>query len=225
MVRTSNPRNPQILVWGRSAAVLVLVALAAEFAAEFEASARDIGVVGPVHPIAEPDMLEDIQARLRAKQAAGELERLQLEAQRRARQRIETPEPVAGIGRVLVPRTYRFDPSVRFDEAITDDKGRVVVPAGALANPLSVVSLRSALLLFDSRDPAQVKRARAEIRASREPITPILVGGSPMALMREWDLPVYFDQGGRIVHRLGVAAVPAKVTQEGRLLLVQEFLP
>lgn len=205
------------------AADIVIGALA--LLAPGSACARDLGVVGPVYEIAEPDMLEDIHARLRQRQAAGDLQRLQEEAQRRARARIETPEPVAGLRRVQVPRTYRFDPSVRFDEPVLDDKGRVIVPAGRLANPLAVVSLRSTLLLFDGRDPQQVRRARAEIDASAAPVTPILVGGSPLELMRQWSRQVFFDQGGRIVQRLGIAAVPAKVTQEGRLLLVQEFVP
>jgi conjugal transfer pilus assembly protein TraW len=186
---------------------------------------RDIGALGPVYPIAEPDMVDDIKGRLRAKEASGELAAIEAQARERVRRRIETPEPVPGLRRAQVARSYHFDPSVRFDETVVDAKGRVVVPAGALANPLSVVTLTSAWLLFDGRDPRQVALARAEVESSSRPVKPILVGGSPAALTREWGRQVFFDQGGRLVQRLGIQVVPARVTQDGQLLLVQEFPP
>jgi conjugal transfer pilus assembly protein TraW len=190
-----------------------------------EAQGKDLGVVGPVHEIAEPDMLLEIQSRLQAKQASGELARVEAQARLRTLQRIQNPAPVAGLQRTLVPRTYRFDPSVRFDEAVLDDKGRVVIAAGTLANPLSVVGLRATLLFFDGRDEEQVRSARAELERSKGPITPILVAGSPLALSKAWRRSVYFDQDGRMVRRFGIAAVPARVSQDGLTLLVQEFTP
>jgi conjugal transfer pilus assembly protein TraW len=186
--------------------------------------AKDLGTVGPLHPIAEPDMLKEIDAKLRAKQASGELAAIEAEAQRRIRARIDTPLPVEGLRHTVVPRTYRFDPSVRFDESILDKQGRVVVPAGTNANPLAVVSLRSTLLFFDGRDAGQVAAVRAEIAASKRPVTPILVAGSPVGLARVWGRPVYFDQNGQMVQRFQIAAVPARVTQDGQYLLVQEFV-
>ena len=167
-------------------------------------------------------MLQEIQAKLAAKQASGELAQLEREARRRLDLRVATPEPVAGLRRVQVARSYHFDPSVRFDSAVLDHEGRVVVPAGTAANPLNVVSLRESLLFFDGRDPRQVKLAKAQLDASAKPVTPILVGGSPSALMATWKRAVYFDQGGRISARLGLQAVPARVTQDGQLLLIEE---
>ena len=186
------------------------------------AQARDLGTVGPVYPIAEPDMVDAIKDRLRAQQASGELARIEAEGKRRIMASIQTPAPVPGLRRAQVPRAWHFDPSIHFDEAVLDDKGRVIVPAGTTANPLDVVSLRSTWLLFDGRDPRQVALARAELAAAKGPIKPILVGGSALQLSNEWKRPVYFDQGGRTVRRLGLTVVPARVTQDGRFLLVQE---
>jgi conjugal transfer pilus assembly protein TraW len=188
-------------------------------------AAKDIGTVGPVYSIGEPDMLEEMQAKLREKEASGELAALQARAIAKAKSHIETPEPVAGVRRCQVERTYRFDPSVRFDEPVADDKGRVIVPAGTVVNPLAHARLGTTWLLFDARDPKQVEVVRAEIARSKVPIKPILVGGSPVGLMREWQRQVFFDQGGRIVERLGIKAVPARVSQEGLALLIQEFPP
>lgn len=187
------------------------------------ASARDLGAIGPVHEITEPHMIEDIKARLRVKQASGELARIDAEAKKRILASIEAPPPVPGLTPARQARSWHFDPSVRFDVPVLDHQGRVVIPAGMLANPLSVVSLRSTLLFFDARDPKQVALARAELKAAKGPIKPILVGGSPTALIRAWQRPVYFDQFGVMVRRFGITSVPARVTQDGALLLIQEL--
>lgn len=187
--------------------------------------AKDLGAVGPVYPIAEKDMVDAIKDRLREKEASGELARLQAEAQRRVLASVAEPKPVPGLHRAQVARSWHFDPSVRFDQAVLDDKGRVIIPAGTVANPLDVVSVRSTWFLFDGRDPKQVALARAELQSAKGLVKPILVGGSPLPLSNEWKRPVYFDQGGRTVQRLGLTAVPARVTQDGRYLLIQEIPP
>lgn len=208
-----------------AAGVLTLTSLLAIALAPSTAVARDLGTIGPVYPIAEEDMVDAIHARLREKEASGELARIEAEAKRRVQASVQTPAPVPGLRRVQVARSYHFDPSVKFDESVVDDKGRVVIPAGTVANPLDVVSLTSTWLLFDGRDPKQVALARAEIAAAVGPIKAILVGGSPLPLSQEWKRPVYFDQGGRTVRRLGITAVPVRVRQDGRMLLIQEIPP
>lgn len=192
------------------------------------ATATDLGAIGPVHPIEEPDLLDMISEGLRAKQASGELDRLLDQGRRRIRARIDTPPPVPGLRRAQVARQWLFDPSIRVDEAIVDHRGRVVVPAGTVRNPLTVATLRSALLIFDGRDPAQVALARGELDAARQAqraIKPILVGGSPNALARAWHQPVYFDQHGELTQRFGLSAVPVRITQQGLALRVEELVP
>jgi len=189
------------------------------------ATAADLGVIGPVHPIAEPDMVQEIKARIQAKKDSGELEAIDAEAKRRIFSRMENPVPVTGLIRTTAARSYYFDTSVRFDEAVVDHQGRVLIPAGTVANPLSVAPMPSTLLFFDARDPSQVVRAKAELDAAKGSIKPILVGGSPIALMKQWQRQVFFDQGGVLIRRFGILSVPARVRQEGQLLLVQEFPP
>ena len=188
-------------------------------------SARDLGTYGPVYAIQEPDMLDTIMAVLKEKQASGELARIEAQGRQQVMARIRTPLPVQGLRRVQVPKTWHFDPSVRFEEPVLDDNGRVIVPAGTVANPLDVVSVRSTWFLFDGRDPKQVALAKLELDRSKTPLKLILVGGSPLALAEQWKRPVYFDQGGRTVKRLGLTAVPARVRQDGRFLLVEEIPP
>ena len=41
--------------------------------------------------------------------------------------------------------------------------------------------------------------------------------------MQSWGVPVYYDQQGRLTQRLGIAQVPALVSQEGRRLRIDEL--
>jgi conjugal transfer pilus assembly protein TraW len=187
------------------------------------ARAGDLGTIGPVYPIVEPDMLEQIQAILKAKQASGDLERVQQAAFKRMRARIQTPTAVSGLAKTRQSRVWTFDPSVRFDEPIVDNEGRIVIPAGTLANPLSVVRLSSLLLFVDGRDQGQVATAKRLIETSQQRVVLILTAGSPASLMSQLHRQVFFDQDGLLVRRFGIQAVPARVSQDGLVLRVEEF--
>jgi conjugal transfer pilus assembly protein TraW len=99
----------------------------------------------------------------------------------------------------------------------------VLFAAGTVKNPLDVVSMSKHLLFFDGRDARQVKRARELIDLYRGRVKPILVGGSYLNLMKSWQIPVYYDQQGLLVRKLGITAVPAIVSQEGKRLRVDEL--
>lgn len=187
--------------------------------------AADLGTRGPLHPIAEPDLLVEITQTLQAKQASGEIARLQAQAQQRALASIQNPPAVTGLRRTTQPRSYLYDPSIRFDDAVLDASGRVIVAAGTVANPLSVVQWRRELLLFDGRDAAQVDMAHARLALLGDALKPVLVAGSPVDLMRAWKRPVYFDQGGTLVRKFGISQVPARVRQDGLQLRIEEFKP
>lgn len=187
------------------------------------ACAEDLGVIGPVYSIDEKDLLAFIEATLRAKEGSGELAAIRREATERARRAVEHPQPVTGVGKSAKTTTYYYDPSVVVPAAITDDTGRILVAAGTTVNPLDTVSLSKQLIFFDARDPRQVREARAVIDAHRGQVKPILTGGSYMDLMREWKLRVYYDQQGALVRQLGIRAVPALVSQEGKRLRIDEL--
>jgi len=91
-------------------------------------------------------------------------------------------------------------------------------------NPLDYVSLSKKLFFFDARDKAQVRQAEAVILQLDGRVKPILTGGSYMALMRQWKRQVYFDQQGTLVKKLGIEHVPAIVSQEGKMLRIDEIV-
>lgn len=186
------------------------------------AQAANLGTIGPTYPVAEKNLLDVIMARLRAKEASGELKRHEQEARDRAAYAVNNPRPVDGLRRAQAARTFYFDPTFTLQSNVVDGTGAVLFPAGTRKNPLEVVSLSKHLLFFDARDPGQVARARELIEHYQGKVKPILVGGSYLDLMKRWNKPVFYDQDGTLVRKFGIAAVPAIVSQEGQRLRIDE---
>lgn len=186
--------------------------------------ATDLGTVGPTYAITEPHLLRMIEQRLREKEQSGELARLQQAARERGIAAVRQPAPLAGLAPTRHPRTFYVDPSFTLDRNVFDDKGNLMFAAGTRKNPLEVVTLSRQLLFFDARDKMQVASASALMaRAPGGRIKPILTGGSYLDLMKSWRIPVYYDQHAVLTRRLGIAQVPALVSQEGLRLRIDEL--
>lgn len=197
-------------------AVLLAAALAAPPAAP--AAARDYGQHGAVWAIAEPDLLAQIHARLLRLEASGETARLNAELKRRTIAKVNRPTPVAGLALATAVRRWSFDPTITVAADIRDDRGRTVVAAGARVNPLDTVPLRQPLVFLDGDDQAQLDWAFARYPKAKL----ILVKGAPLELMKARRRRFYFDQGGTLVRRFAIRAVPAVVEQQGRALTITE---
>ena len=187
------------------------------------AAALDLGVIGPTTAIAEPDLLLELQAKLREKARSGELQQWADAARQRTVASIRTPPAVPGLTRSAHARSFYFDPTVHVAQPLVDAQGQVLVAAGTRVNPLTIVSLSQRLLFFDARDAAQVRQARALIEHYGGKVKPILVAGSYLDLMRQWRFSVYYDQQGTLVQKLGITQVPALVSQEGPRLRIDEL--
>lgn len=185
--------------------------------------ATDLGSIGPTYAIAEPHLLQMIEQRLREKQRSGELARIEEQARARGTAAVRRPPPVDGVRTTTIPRRFHFDPSFTLDQHILGAQGELLFAAGTRANPLDVVALTRQLLFFDARDARQVRQARALMAKSPAQVKPILTGGSYLDLMQAWGVPVYYDQQGLLTRRLGIAQVPALVSQDGRQLRIDEM--
>lgn len=184
------------------------------------AAARDYGQQGTVWPVIEPDLLQQIHARLQHLEATGETARLNEELKRQTIVRVNRPEPVAGITSASETRSWRFDPTITVERDLADDKGRIIIAAGTRVNPLDTVPLRSPLIFLDGDDPAQLAWAAQHFGPTRAKL--ILVRGAPLELMKARQRRFYFDQGGTLVKHFGIRAVPATVEQQGRVLVITE---
>ncbi len=180
--------------------------------------AKDLGVRGAVWPIAEPDLLERIEARLEALESSGDLTRMRREALDRGRERIEAPGRVEGIGPARVRRTRLFDPSITVEQDVRAHDGTLIAARGARINPLEVYPLTRDLLFIDGARPAEVTWALGHER----PAKIVLLAGRPLDLMRPHERPFFFDQNGRLAKRFGLRATPSLVAAEGSMLRITE---
>ncbi len=182
------------------------------------ASAKDLGVRGATWPVAEPDLLVEIETRLLAMQRSGELARLEEEARTRARQSLEEPEPVPGIASARERRSRLFDPSIAVARDIRTADGTLIAAAGTRINPLERLPLTRDLIFVDGRREAEIAWALAH----GGPVKIVLLAGRPLDLMRRYRRPFFFDTGGRLAARFGIAATPTLVEQDGAMLRLTE---
>ena len=182
------------------------------------ASAKDLGVRGATWAIAEPDLLDEIEARLLELERSGELARFEAEARERARRTLEEPPPVPDIAPARKERSRLFDPAIVVDRDIRTPDGTLIAAAGTRVNPLERVGLTRDLLFVDGRREAEVAWALAHDR----PAKIVLLAGRPLDLMRKHRRPFYFDTGGTLTVRFGIAATPSLVAQDGTRLRITE---
>ncbi|MYK57539.1 MAG: type-F conjugative transfer system protein TraW, partial [Rhodospirillaceae bacterium] len=168
-----------------SAILAVLLATMPVAAITPDASARDLGVRGATWPVAEPDLLIQIETRLLQMQQSGALVRLEEEARIRARRQLEEPEPVPGIAPATEERSRPFDPAITVARDIRTPDGTLIAAAGTRVNPLEHLPLTRALLFIDGRREAEVAWALAHDR----PAKIVLLAGRPFDLMRRHRRP------------------------------------
>ena len=189
------------------------------FAAMTPAAARDLGIRGATWPVAEPDLLEEIEARLLDMQQSGELARLQDEARTRARRKLEEPDPVPGIAPAKTERSRLFDPAITVAQDIRTPEGLLIAAAGTRVNPLTRLPLTRGLVFIDGRREAEIAWALTHDR----PAKIVLLAGRPLDLMRRYRRPFFFDTGGRLAARFGIAATPTLIEQDGARLRLTEI--
>ena len=179
-------------------------------------SAKDLGVRGESWPVAEPDLLAQIEDRLAMLRDSGALESFDREAAARARSRIEAPERVAGIAPAREWRERLFDPSVTVARDLRAADGALLAAAGTRVNPLATIGLTRDLLFIDGTRASEVAWALDHAR----PAKIVLLAGRPLDLARTHGRPFFFDQGGRLAARFGLRFTPSLVTREGAQLRI-----
>ena len=189
------------------------------------ALANDLGVVGPTYEIAERDLIEVMKDKFRRMEKSGELARVHEKYKQRVIETVEKPRPVDGVSTTETARTFYVDPTWTLDRNVVDEQGKLLFPVGTRVNPLDYAPLTQFLLFFDQREKAQVAFARRFIEQSKARVKPILVGGEPLKLMRQWKREVFYDQGGVLSRKFLLKQSPAIISQEGKRLRIDEIHP
>lgn len=209
------------------------------------AEAKDFGVHGHTFVIQEPDLLQEMERKLKQLQADGKLADINKTFLKSAENTLTHPKPVTGITKAMEPREFFYDPSILVPYDLKDHEGRVFHKAGTRINPLEFHSLPAPLIFIDGEDKAQVSWTKnTYIKENQRPKI-ILTSGSPFELMKQWQAEldqsyssqdnsgrnnfveaqlVYFDQGGILTSKLGIRHVPAVVVQAGLKLKISEIV-
>lgn len=187
------------------------------------AAAKDLGTTGHLFEIGETDLIAFIQQRLKGMEESGELARMQRETEERIKAHAVRPTPVAGLSPATTDRTFTFDPTFTVGEDITDMQGRFIARKGDKVNPLDKVSMNQTLYFIDGDDRRQVAWVKRQL-AGRVAFKVILVNGNVKEASDALDEPAYFDQAGVLTTKFGFTHVPARVSQDGRVLRVDEIV-
>lgn len=173
--------------------------------------AHDFGTYGHTYPIQEQNILEYLRERL----LTATKEELELFSRKQI-QRIREPKSL-NLPYATSYRSFFYDPSITVKEDIKDHEGNIIVKQGTKHNPLDNGSFNNDLLFFDGTQESHLLWANSTKGVW------ILVKGKPIELEEQEGRPVYFDQFGYITSKFGIKNVPAKVSQDGKLLKIEEY--
>jgi conjugal transfer pilus assembly protein TraW len=207
----------------------------------------ELGVYGETFPVAEKNLLEVIKAKIQALFESGKLEDHQKAILNKAKEQLNRPYPVKGLSKTRSPRSFPYDPSivVPYDLKVSQDavprdaasrgktprggdhQDQVFHRKGTRVNPLDTHRMNCPLLFVDGDDAEQVFWAIQQYKTAASLHKPkiILVQGAPFDLSKKLNLPVYFDQSGVLVKKLGITQVPARISQKEKTLVIDEVDP
>lgn len=187
-------------------------------------NAKSLGVYGRTYDIIEVDALEQIMADLKAKQADGTIDRINKEMQERAKQYAHRPTGTK-LPTAKVRRTHYFNPAVKYTQPIVDADGRVLFPTGTTVNPLDYMPMTRPWVFFDADDEEQKAWVHSLIKDRPYAYSLVMINGNVIETMKTWQTRIYFDQYGKYVEKLNLQTLPAVMSQEGKVLRVDEIPP
>jgi len=179
--------------------------------------AKDLGVQGATFKVKEQSLLEMIYAKLKSLESTNKLIQHQKEIQERVKLSIENPQPVIWVTKAISYSSRIYDPSIIIDEDIKDHKGNFIARKGTHVNPLDHQSFGKPLILIQGDDEPQVSWAL------KQDAKIVLVSGKPLQLARNHKKLFYFDQGAILSNKFGIKAVPVRISQQDKRLLIEEL--
>lgn len=187
--------------------------------------AKELGKFGPEYEIKEQPFLEMIADRLENV----DIESANKELEKRARAEVKRPKPYKILSRATANREYHFDPTITLQQDIKTTDGKVIAKKGTTVNPLEKVTFDRQLYFIDSDDGAQMNWLTEQLDAQEQNNNfnkqkVILTKGSPQEASKSLKRRCYFDQGGVLVRKFRIKALPAKLEQSGKQLVINEYL-
>lgn len=172
---------------------------------------------GQVYPIAEPDMLAEVQAKAASVNWAKVIDK------KKQKEKLKNFQPgnLVKLPAAKENRAFLVDMTYTLDVDLPDGKGGILYPKGYAFNPLEYAPLRGKLVVIDGSDPRQVKWFASSPYFGDISVKLLLCGGSYSHLMEKFRRPVFYYMQPMAI-RLQLEAVPAVVEQAGKRLQVTE---
>ncbi len=172
-------------------------------------------LLGPLHDIAEPDILEAFKSRVGAMKASGEYDRRLNQNKDRIAKELEQPTPVSGLKKATELRVWELLASV--PETLPESLLRQ-------AQSVPMPHLSRSLLFIDGTDAESLNLAQ-KLFESQKDMRVVLVNGAPAEVSQKLNRRVFFDQGGALVRVFGIEAIPALLFNRPEGPTGAEFAP
>lgn len=179
---------------------------------------QDFGVRGHTFNIEEDNLLDYLQIELKSF-TPEETAALEKKVRDHYLNLVEEPTPVAQLREAVIYDSYFFDPTITVSTDIEDHQGNIIVSKGTVINPLTICRLQEDLIFFDATKDSHLKWAKQQKANAKW----VLVKGRPLELMDKENRPVFFDQFGFLTKKFGIQHIPAKVSQDGLRLKIEEI--
>jgi type-F conjugative transfer system protein TraW len=201
-------------------------------------TAKDLGVYAQTYPIAEMDIIKLIYLKLNQKKENGELKKLEEDFKSNVKKQVLNP---VGINLLTTntPHIYSYTPSTTIQKDIYTPDGVLLYPKGFKVNPLDIDSYPKSirkdiipivyttqLIFINAQDNRQVNWLNKKLKQlDKKGLTYkiILLDGNIKEAFSYFNKRIYFDQGGKIVNRMGIKHVPTIAYQKNNHFNLQEY--
>lgn len=180
--------------------------------------AKDFGIQGQTFPIGEQNLKTVLQAKAEHLSQDALEKRIKILGES-AKEKGILFKRISWIQEATQDASFFYDPSMFLEEDVLDAEEKILFAKGTKINPLDHVTLDSGLLFFDGNNPKHIQWAEDQEGEFKW----ILTNGNPLKLQEEKERPVFFDQGGFYSKKFQIKKIPCRITQSGKVLLVEEI--
>ena len=174
---------------------------------------KDLGVVGTVYAITEPDLLAELRDYAQAHTPS-------IEKQREEQAHYQ-PKDIRKLPKATQERSFDVDMTYTLTHDLKDGSGRVLYPRGYKVNPLQYVNFVGGVVVIDGSDPKQVEWFEKSPYFANKLAILLLTDGYAAQLKNTFKRPVYYLTG-IIAERFHLSAVPSIVVKKGNAMSVRE---
>ncbi|MDD5277759.1 MAG: TrbC family F-type conjugative pilus assembly protein [Methylovulum sp.] len=185
----------------------------------------DAGQKGQVYTIAEPDMIEEIQRRIRVTDWKKQKQDALANFWKGQGKGLDLPNADRNLERLI-------DPSLRVTQDIVHPDGRLIAKKGQKINPQTLMPMQHAYIVFDATQPDQVDLAKKWGDAYLRNKKPVVYLFTKMDTQNGWtqfnatvqqmNAPVY-QLNKALMNRFQIKALPSVIEGQGYKLVIREI--